>query len=323
MAKPNPVHLINPLTNANGGSEWHTLTLFEILAEHTEVNLWTEFKADPSLTGRYPIRAIDPQRGQFPKGGNLVFIGVYFAVTGWVRAANPNRTVVFFNTPDPDRLPAVVEGLKSAGLKNIEVAYQAEVHQAMFPQYPGLVHPSPISLEIFQPRPLMHEGFTVGRYSRDHPEKHHADDPALYRRLLEAGCNVRIMGGLSQREKIADDRADLLAAGSVPANQFLGELDCFLYRVREDLYEAFGRVIAEAMACGVPVVAEDRGGYASFIKNGQNGFLFRNNEEAFAQIMDLRENPPLRAEITENARRTVEEMYSSSNLSEIAEFYYR
>jgi glycosyltransferase involved in cell wall biosynthesis len=320
---PNTVHLINPLTNANGGSEWHTLTLFEILAEYTEVNLWTEFKADPSLTGRYPIRAIDPQRGIFPRGGNLVFIGVYFAVTGWVRSANPNRSIVFFNTPDPERLKPVVESLRSVGLANIEVAYQAETHQAMFPQYPGPVHASPISLELFRPEPTSHEGFVVGRYSRDHPEKHHADDPELYRRLAHAGCEVRIMGGLSQREKIGDDRVQLLPAGAVPPYEFLSGLDCFLYRVREDLYEAFGRVVAEAMACGVPVVAEGRGGYVDFVENGRNGFLFKDNDQALAQVLALRDDPSLRAEIGLRGRQTVEEMYSPENVSEMAEFYYR
>lgn len=320
---PQTVHLINPLTNANGGSEWHTLSLFEILAEHTEVNLWTEFKADPILAGRYPIRAIDPQRGQFPKGGNLVFIGVYFAVTNWVKAANPSRTVIFFNTPDPDRLAPVVEGLRAAGLANIEVAYQAEAHQKLFPRYPGPVHDSPISLELFQPKPEVHDGFAVGRYSRDSAEKHHAEDAALYRRLADAGCDVRIMGGLSQQEKIADSRVELSAAGSMPPFDFLNGLDCFLYRVREDLYEAFGRVIAEAMACGVPVVAENRGGYASFIEHGQNGFLFTDNDEAFEQVMALKENPSLRADIGVNGRRTVEAMYSPANMAAMAEFYYR
>jgi glycosyltransferase involved in cell wall biosynthesis len=220
-------------------------------------------------------------------------------------------------------LTPVVEGLRSAGLADIDVAYQAETHQRLFPQYPGPVHASPISLELFQPRPRAHNCFTVGRYSRDSAEKHHADDPALYRRLADAGCTVRIMGGLSQADRIGDARVELSAAGSLPPYEFLKGLDCFLYRVREDLYEAFGRVIAEAMACGVPVVAEDRGGYADFIEDGRNGFLFKDNEEAFAQVMALKQDLSLRAEIAANARRTVEEMYSAENMAEMAEFYYR
>ncbi|MBC8064495.1 MAG: glycosyltransferase family 4 protein [Chlorobia bacterium] len=320
---PQTVHLVNSLHSSNGGSEWHTLSLFEILAEFTEVNLWTEYKPDPLLTGRYPIRGIEPQRGVFPKGGNLVFIGVYFGVGGWVRKAKPRRTIVFFNTPDLDRLPRFIDGLKSAGIEQIEVVYQAEHHRDLFPQWPGPVHPSPIDLSVFSPAPQAHDGYVVGRYSRDNDDKHHADNPELYRRLADAGCLVRIMGGTSQKAMIADDRIDLMEAGTVPPVEFLGELDCFLYRIRADWYEAFGRVVAESMACGVPVVGENRGGYTHLIESGHNGFLFDSNDEAIRQVLLLRENPDLRAEMGHRARETVEALYSPSNQAELAEFYYR
>ena len=37
--------------------------------------------------------------------------------------------------------------------------------------------------------------FTVGRVSRDALDKHHPEDPALYRMLASRGLRVRIMGG--------------------------------------------------------------------------------------------------------------------------------
>jgi glycosyltransferase involved in cell wall biosynthesis len=37
--------------------------------------------------------------------------------------------------------------------------------------------------------------------------------------------------------------------------------------------EAFGLVVAEALALGVPVVVSDRAGAASLVEQGQNGFV--------------------------------------------------
>ena len=37
--------------------------------------------------------------------------------------------------------------------------------------------------------------------------------------------------------------------------------------------EAYGNVIVEALACGVPVVAYKRGGPSEIIKHGQTGYL--------------------------------------------------
>lgn len=321
MPNSRPVHLVNSLHSATGGSEWHTLSLFELLADLTEVHLWTEQRPDPVLAGRFPIRGIDPSRGQIPKGGNLVFIGTYFQIGSWVRNAHPDRTIVFFNTPDYDRLEPLVHSLQAAGLPNVEVAYQAQEYRARFPLFPGPVHPSPIDLRRFVPEAKLHDGFTVGRYSRDHPTKHHPEDAALYVRLSDAGMHVRLMGAMSQRDAISDPRIELLPEGLLPPEEFLKDLDCFYYRVHPSIFEGFGRVIAESMACGVPVVAEDRGGYTDLIQSGKNGFLFRDSEEAFDQLMQLRDDAELRIQMASAARAKIEQTYSQANMAKVAEFY--
>lgn len=318
-----PVHIVSSFHSAVGGSEWHALSLFEILSAYTDVTLWTEYKVDPAFVGRYPIRGIEPQRGVFPKAGNIVFVGVFMGIGPWLRSARPNRVIVFFNTPDYDRLDHVVEGIRSAGVANVDVCYQAEEFQSRFPQYPGPVHQSPIDLNRFQPQPKVHDGFVVGRYSRDAPEKHHADDPDLYLRLADAGCRVRIMGGMCQKDLIADDRVEVSPAGAMPAPDFLAGLDCFLYRTRADLFEAFGRVVAESMACGVPVVAENRGGFTHLIEDGENGFLFQGNEDAFQKVMRLRNEPELRSAMSAKARESMVAYYSPEAQAEMAEYYLR
>tara|TARA_B100000700_G_scaffold56104_1_gene60447 strand:- start:741 stop:1424 length:684 start_codon:yes stop_codon:yes gene_type:complete len=42
--------------------------------------------------------------------------------------------------------------------------------------------------------------------------------------------------------------------------------------------EAYGNVIVEALACGVPVIAYDRGGPGELIEDGLNGFLVQPND---------------------------------------------
>ncbi len=43
--------------------------------------------------------------------------------------------------------------------------------------------------------------------------------------------------------------------------------------------EAYGNVVVEAMACGVPVVAYKRGGPSEIIKHGETGFLVKANDK--------------------------------------------
>ena len=204
------------------------------------------------------------------------------------------------------------------------MAYQAREFARQFPEYPGPVHPSFIDIEHFSPqaRPA-NEQFTVGRISRDNDDKHHHDDAELYRRLADLGCHVRLQGAESRRELIDDPRIEILSEGARPAVDFLRDLDCFLYRIRAGWYEAWGRVVSEAMACGVPVVAENRGGYTEFVEHGRTGYLFNDNDEAVRQVMTLKESEALRQEIGAIAREAMVRINSDEARAEAMAFYYR
>ena len=63
---------------------------------------------------------------------------------------------------------------------------------------------------------------------------------------------------------------ELLRAGAEEPAVFLRSLDCFVYRTSARWFEAYGRVIVEAMATGLPIVAGRDGGYTDYLRHGIN-----------------------------------------------------
>ena len=67
--------------------------------------------------------------------------------------------------------------------------------------------------------------------------------------------------------------------GFLPTNKFQEELGrCRALINTPKWNEAYGNVIVEAMACGVPVIAYDLGGPGELIEEGFNGFLVKPND---------------------------------------------
>jgi len=67
--------------------------------------------------------------------------------------------------------------------------------------------------------------------------------------------------------------------GFLPTNKFQEQLGrCRALINTPKWNEAYGNVIVEAMACGVPVIAYDLGGPGELIEDGINGFLVKPND---------------------------------------------
>ncbi|CAD5244895.1 glycosyltransferase family 4 protein [Thermococcus camini] len=88
--------------------------------------------------------------------------------------------------------------------------------------------------------------------------------------------------------------------------------------------EAFGIVILEAMAAGVPVVATDVGGIPEIIRNSESGLLVSpgNELELRNAIQKLLLDEELRRWFGSNGRRAVEERYSWKKVTEGIEKAY-
>jgi glycosyltransferase involved in cell wall biosynthesis len=322
---PCVIHLVNPLWNAAGGSEWHTIELYRELSPHTEVKLWTEHQPDPAFASAWPIQRIDADGGHIPRGGTLVFVGVYQLPGSWVKAAAPRRAIVLYNTLHPQQLVRFMRQLFDAQIQRVEVVFSSE-EQRKQTKLRGIVEYSYIDLKRFVPRTggggNQREGLVVGRLSRDDPRKHHPDDLRLYNELVGFGHHVRVMGGtcLQQTGPIPSG-VELIPTKTEPAEVFLQGLDCFFYRTGDRWWEPFGRVVFEAMACGLPLVCHRRGGYLANIDHGRNGFLFDTNADALDILRRLAADPTLRATIGQAARATVEDMYSPAERAKVVNYY--
>jgi len=80
------------------------------------------------------------------------------------------------------------------------------------------------------------------------------------------------------------------------------------------LWEGFGYVAAEAMACGKAVVASRIGGLAEIVENGNSGVLVDPGKpvDLSEAIISLLNDPRRRAEISKSARRRIVSQFSNN-----------
>jgi glycosyltransferase involved in cell wall biosynthesis len=254
------IHLVNPLTDRFAGAERHALQLHDLLKDDADVRLWTEVRPDPRIIG-YPVRRIRPSLLRFPRRGTIIFIGVFYPVGRWIRFARPERIILIYNTPSRDALRERYRRLRTMFPDKIEIVHVSRLAEELA-GVPGRVEYPAMDFEGFEPRadrvPSPRAPFTIGRLSRPVEPKHHPDDAALYRHLAAAGYRIRLMGVPPAMTAQLRDVAgiEILEQGAEPAADFLRSLDCLFYRTADEWSETWGRVVSEAMACGLPIVVE-------------------------------------------------------------------
>jgi UDP-glucose:(heptosyl)LPS alpha-1,3-glucosyltransferase len=89
-------------------------------------------------------------------------------------------------------------------------------------------------------------------------------------------------------------------------------------------YEAFGMVVLEAMAAGLPVIVSGFAGAAELITDRENGILLKdptNPEEILEKLSLLVKNEQLRKSIGQAARRTAEKYDWKKNINQTLRLY--
>jgi glycosyltransferase involved in cell wall biosynthesis len=129
-------------------------------------------------------------------------------------------------------------------------------------------------------------------FGRIHPEKGAWDAIEVARR-----CNKKIIiAGLIQDENYFEQKikprinnTDVIYAGNCgpgQRNELLGGAAALLHLIHFD--EPFGLSVAEAMCCGTPVIAFNRGSMPELILHGETGFLVQSIEEAAAAVKEIK-----------------------------------
>ena len=128
-------------------------------------------------------------------------------------------------------------------------------------------------------------------FGRIHPEK------GVYESIQIAKQSKRklIISGLIQDQEYFDlkvkpfiDDNDIVYIGNSgpdERNKLLGEAFALLHPISFE--EPFGLSVAEAMFCGTPVIAFNRGAMSELIHNGRTGFLVNTIEEAVEAVKNI------------------------------------
>jgi hypothetical protein len=153
--------------------------------------------------------------------------------------------------------------------------------------------------------------FVVGRLSRPDAFKFSFRTWELFGKIRQEipGLRVRIMGW---HDRVAEhvgeppEWAEVMPAKTEPAGEFLQSLHC-MCQVGGDAWdearstENWPRVGLEAMAAGVPIVAEKRGGWPEMIEHGETGMLGHTIDEIAACVVQAGQDGALRAKVIRQA----------------------
>jgi len=213
--------------------------------------------------------------------------------------------------------PLAIAGNRDAADVLASKGYDGEI--AVIPQFgvdPAIYSPNEDRPALNQPR----RPFTIGYAGGLLPEKG-VDFLLRSCANLRGGWRLRIVGegterasliALAQELDIAQNVAVLGRMDSGQMPDFYRQLDALVLpsRTTPSWKEQFGRVLIEAMACGIPVVGSDSGEIPNVI--GDAGLIFREDDEADlrTQLQRLMDQPTYYTELAQRGRQRVLDQFT-------------
>jgi glycosyltransferase involved in cell wall biosynthesis len=198
----------------------------------------------------------------------------------------------------------------------LTVIPQFGVDPALFAPEPGR---APSGVQDDRSRVLM-----IGYIGRLVPEKGVLDLVEAIRRLPEH-CHLRIVGEGAQRGAIAERIRTLDLAGRIELHPWTNDTPAALRALdilvlpshtTPNWKEQFGRILVEAMSCGVVVVGSSSGEIPHVISDA--GLTFREGDigALAAALRRLAEHPAQRAELAQRGRARVLTHYTQAALAQ-------
>ncbi len=170
-----------------------------------------------------------------------------------------NRRVAYVSISDADRAPELdyIQTIYH-GIDLKQFDYQAEPDDSLL--FFGRIHPDKGAKEAIEiakacNKPLILAGIIQDQdYYEQYVEPHLGDSQVIF----------------------------IGSVGSVQRSMILGKASALLHPINFD--EPFGLSVIEAMACGTPVIAFNRGSMPELIEHGINGYLVSDCEEAIGYV---------------------------------------
>lgn len=224
-----------------------------------------------------------------------------------------------------DFLPLTYSGLVETPVVTTIHGFSSPAILPVYKKYNGRVHYVSISRADRSPEldyiATVHHGIDLGEFTfsdrpgeyllffgRIHPDKGAHAAVQIARRT---GRRLVLAGIIQDREyyerevepHLDGDRVKYAGSvGPLERDRLLGGAYAMLHPIGFD--EPFGLSVVEALACGTPVVAFDRGSMPELINEGETGFLVPGVEEAAAAVEKVRSIDRVRC------RREVERRFS-------------
>jgi len=264
------------------------------------------------------------------------------SVAGFV----PDRTVVRFEweTPLPRywKLPFWLPRFQRARYLFLSENDRGEfLHQhSLIPSDSTFVIPYYVDSQLFKPAPSAPATPRVGFAGQWVPRKGIAALLDAWRKVKSqvASAELQLAGGAAMWKtaqpvtgaeqsaasvKSMEDAGLLHSVGGLPRAAMPRFWNSVSIAVVPSLYEPFGLVALEAMACGVPVIASKIGGLKEIVQEGVSGLLVPPGDSiALANsIVYLLSNEQIRLRLGEGARRRAEEFSQARRSSELVTLF--
>lgn len=183
-----------------------------------------------------------------------------------------------------------------------------------------------VDTEFFSPehRARTDKTFIIGFVGRLRPEKNVRFLAELDKSLHQAGIKnykFLIVGGGGERNWLQNNLRNAEFTGEIRGAELsraYSDMDLFVFPSQTD---AFGNVVLEAMAAGVPAVVMTEGGPKFLIEHGKTGYVANGEKDFIETLIRIARNPEQLVAIKLAARDFAEQNSWTSIFEKIYEYY--